>query len=194
MLTWKEEIPKECYPSDVPCKVTAIEWNLQRICKLSYFYPQLSNVADIMLSTPVSNVRPEMGVSCVKQVKTRFRSNLQNDMLQPLLQVSINGPAAGTDADKSLTEEAVKTWTAAKCRRRLPRGQGNVASCSNSQSYPVLIDARGQTDSCDERNEQMSAVDITEEVEALSKALNLPDADVDDEADYDEGFEDEDYD
>ena len=40
----------------------------------------------------------------------------------------------------------------------------------------------------------MSTVDITEEVEALSKALNLPDVDVDDEADYDEGFEDEDYD
>ena len=35
----------------------------------------------------------------------------------------------------------------------------------------------------------MSAVDITEEVETLSKALNLPDADVDDE-----GFEDEEYD
>lgn len=34
---------------------------------------------------------------------------------------------------------------------------------------------------------------IAEEVEALSKALNLPDADDDDE-DYDEGFEDEDYD
>ena len=69
-----------------------------------------------------------------------------------------------------------------------------MTSCSNSQSYPVLIDAGVQTDSCDERNEQMSAVDISEEVEALSKALNLPDADVDDEADYDEGFEDEDYD
>ena len=60
-------------------------------------------------------------------------------------------------------------------------------------SHPVLIDAEVQTDSCDERTEQMS-VDITEEFEALSKALNLPDADVDDDEDYDEGFEDEDYD
>ena len=45
-----------------------------------------------------------------------------------------------------------------------------------------------------ERPEQIS-VDIREEVEALSIwALNLADADVDDNEDYDEGFEDEDYD
>ena len=81
MLTWKEEIPKECYPSDVPYKVTATEWNLQQICKLYYFYLQLSNVADLMLSTPVSNAWPERGTSCMKWVKTRFRSKLHNDML-----------------------------------------------------------------------------------------------------------------
>ena len=96
-------------------------------------------------------------------------------------------PGPGTDVAKSLTEEAVKTWTAAKCRGRLPRGQGNTASCSNSQSHLVLINAGVQTDSCDKRTEQMS-VDIREEVEALSQALILPDADVDDdEEDYDEG-------
>ena len=38
------------------------------------------------------------------------------------------------------------------------------------------------------------SVAITEEVEALSKALILLDADVDDDEDYDEGFKDEDYD
>ena len=37
MLTWKEEIPKECKPSDVPCKVTATELSLQQICQLSHF-------------------------------------------------------------------------------------------------------------------------------------------------------------
>ena len=25
LLTWKEAIAKECYPSDVPCKVTATD-------------------------------------------------------------------------------------------------------------------------------------------------------------------------
>ena len=43
----------------------------------------------------------------------------------------------------------------------------------------------------DERPEQIS-VDITSR--GFIRALNLPDADVDDNEDYDEGFEDEDYD
>ena len=50
-----------------------------------------------------------------------------------------------------------------------------------------------QTDPCDELSEQMP-VAITEKVEALSKVLHHPDADVDDDEDYYEGFEDEDYD
>ena len=43
----------------------------------------------------------------------------------------------------------------------------------------------------DERPDQIS-VDITSW--GIIRALNLPDADVDDKEDYDEGFEDEDYD
>ena len=43
----------------------------------------------------------------------------------------------------------------------------------------------------DERPDQIS-VDITSW--GIIRALNLPDADVDDNEDYDEGFEDEDYD
>ena len=43
----------------------------------------------------------------------------------------------------------------------------------------------------DERPGQIS-VDITSW--GIIRALNLPDADVDDNEDYDEGFEDEDYD
>ena len=42
-----------------------------------------------------------------------------------------------------------------------------------------------------ERSKQIS-VDITSW--GIIRALNLPDADVDDKEDYDEGFEDEDYD
>lgn len=77
MITWKQDLPLECNPSESPCKVIATEWCLQRICSLSHFYPQLSNVADIMISTPVSNAWPERGASFVKHVKTRFRFNLK---------------------------------------------------------------------------------------------------------------------
>ena len=68
MLTWKQDLPAECNPSESPCKVTAIEWCLQRICSLSHFHPKISNVADIMLSTPVLNAWPERGASCVKGI------------------------------------------------------------------------------------------------------------------------------
>ena len=77
MITWKQDLPLECNPSESPCKVTATEWCLQRICSLSHFYPQLSNVADIMISTPASNAWPKRGASFVKRVKTRFRFNLK---------------------------------------------------------------------------------------------------------------------
>ena len=175
---------------DVPCKVTATEWSLQRICQLS----QLSNVTDIMLSTPVSNAWPERGASCVKWVKTRCRSTLKNDMLQALLHVSINGPAPGTDAVKSLTKEAVRARITAKCRRRIPKvGQASSATCSHSESELVLVDAGVQTDSFDEGSEEMS-VRLTEEVEAFCKAFNLPDDGSDDDDDNDdEGFEDKDF-
>lgn len=80
-----------------------------------------------MLSTPVSNAWPERGASCVKRVKTRFRSTLENDMLQLLLQVSINGPANGTNNSKGLIERSVKAWSTAKNRRRLSRSRQDTA-------------------------------------------------------------------
>ena len=110
-------------------------------------------------------------------------------MLQALLQVSINGPAPGTDSAKSLIKEAVKAWTTTKRWRRLPKGgQASAATCPHSESEPVLVDAVVQTDSLDEESEM--SIRLTEEVEAFSKALNLPNDDTND----DEGFEDEDYD
>ena len=193
MITWKQDLPQECNPSESPCKVTAIEWCLQRICSLSHFYPPLSNVADIMLATPVSNAWPERGAICVKRVKTRFRSTLKNDMLQSLMQVSINGPAAGTEDSKGLIERSVKVWTTAKNRRRPPRSrQDTVHPQSESQERYVVVDAGVQTDAEGPTEEIQSTVSAREEVEAFYKACDLPDA-PDDVDDDDEGFEDDEF-
>lgn len=133
IITWKQDLPLECNPSESPCKVTATEWCLQRICSLSHIYPQLRNVADIMFSTPVSNAWPGRGASCVKRVKTRFRSTLKMTCrLQSLMQVSINGPAAGTEDAKDLIERSVKDWTTAKNRRRLPRNSSTPKRISRA--------------------------------------------------------------
>ena len=127
-----------------------------------------------MLSTPVSNAWPERGASCVKCVKTRFRSTLKSDMLQSSMQVS------------------VKVWTTAKNRRRLPRSrQDTVHPQSESQERHVVVDAGVQTDA-EGLTEKIQSTVSVREVEAFYKASDLPDAPdyVDDD---DEGFEDDEF-
>lgn len=185
MLTRKQDLPAES-----PCKVTATEWCLQQICGLSHFYPKISNVADIMLSTPVSNAWPERSASCIKCMKTRFRSTLKNDMLQSLLQVSINGPATGTDDSKGLIERSVKAWTTAKNRRRLPtRSREETVQLHSESQVHVVVDSGVQTEGLEEMEEVHC---VREEVQAFYKACNLPNApdDVDEFGD-DERFEDD---
>lgn len=164
---------------------------MQQVCSLSHFYPKISNLADIMLSTPVSNAWPERGASCVKRVKTRFRSTLKNDMLQSLLQVSINGPATGTDDSKGLIERSVKAWTTAKNRRRLPtRSRETVQLQSESQVHDV-VDTGVQTEGLEEMEEVRC---VREEVEAFFKACYIPNAPDDEDVNEfgdDEGFEDD---
>lgn len=142
-----------------------------------------------MISTPVSNTWPERGASCVKRVKTRFRSTLKNDMLQSLMRVSINGPAAGTEDAKNLIERSVKDWTTAKNRRELPRSQGTVQPQRESQERYV-VDAVVQTDAEGPTEEIQITVSVEEEVEAFYKACDLPDA-PDDVDDDNKGFEDD---
>ncbi|PFX26484.1 hypothetical protein AWC38_SpisGene8855 [Stylophora pistillata] len=139
MLTWKQDLPEECNLSVSPCKVTATEWCLRQICSLSHFYSKISNMADIMLSTPVSNAWPERGASCVKRVKTRFRSTLKSDMLQSLLEVSINGPANGTNDSKGIIERSVKAWSSAKNRRSLPRARRDTAELISKANHSCIF-------------------------------------------------------
>ena len=188
MLTCKQDLPAECNPSESPCKVTSIEWCLQQICSLSHFYPKISNVADIMLSTPVSNAWPERGASCVKRVKTRFRTTLKIDMLQSVLQVSINGPVTGTDNSKGLTKRSVKAWTTAKKRRRLlTRSREETVQLHSESQVHVFAKSGVQTEGL----EEMEEVHCVREVDDFYKACNLPNAPDVDEFGDDEGFEDD---
>ncbi|WAR01825.1 ZN862-like protein, partial [Mya arenaria] len=106
LLKWKSEI-ETITQSDC----------LKRLVSLSYFYPILSDLAEIILSLPVSNAWPERGASAVKRIKTRLRSSLKNDMLQALMSVSINGPdVLGKEFD-NICGSAVKLWLSAKNRK-----------------------------------------------------------------------------
>jgi len=72
--------------------------------------PCLLELAEVCLSLPVSNAWPERGASAIKRLKTRLRSSLKNDMLDALLQVSINGPEVNDC--QPLIAAAVKEWLA----------------------------------------------------------------------------------
>jgi len=75
-----------------------------------HFYHKLVWIAEIILA--------ERGASPVKRIKSRLRSSMSNQMLEELLQISINGPPVSEAED--LVKEAVKTWSKAKKRRKLP--------------------------------------------------------------------------
>ena len=141
-----------------------------------------------MLSTPVSNAWPERGASCVKRVKTRFRTTLKIDMLQSVLQVSINGPVTGTDNSKGLTKRSVKAWTTAKKRRRLlTRSREETVQLHSESQVHVFAKSGVQTEGL----EEMEEVHCVREVDDFYKACNLPNAPDVDEFGDDEGFEDD---
>ena len=86
-----------------------------------HFYPLLSNLAECCLSIPISNAWPERGASALKRIKTRLRTRIQNDMLQVLMQVSINGPPLHSDQCKELVRDSAQLWLKQKKRRTLPK-------------------------------------------------------------------------
>ena len=66
----------------------------------------------------LSNAWPERGASSIKNIKSRLRSRLTNEMLEGMLQALINGP----DVNKSgeIIQESVRQWLSQKKRRKLP--------------------------------------------------------------------------
>ena len=65
-------------------------------------------LAEVTLSSPITNAWPEMGANAIKRIKTRLRNRLKNDMLNSLLHISVNGPEAGANIAKGIIRKAVK--------------------------------------------------------------------------------------
>lgn len=65
---------------------------LQMQCAFGSLYPYFSRIGETVLSLPVSNAWPERGASKIKLIKTRLRNQMKNDILNSLLNISINGP------------------------------------------------------------------------------------------------------
>lgn len=159
-----------------------------------HFYLKLIWIAEIILSLPVSNAWPERGASAVKRIKSRLRSSMSNQMLEALLQISINGPAVSKAED--LVKEAVKTWSKTKKRRKLPPAVnlklGATTSGNSEIQVPtILVDTAIQTNLEEDVNEEVEAASLQAEVEAAVEAFKLP-ADQSYESD-DSAFETEEY-
>ena len=80
-------------------KSTPTEWALHRIVRTFSSNEDLTmiyEIAKVALVTPVTNAWPERGASAVKRVKTRFRSQMKDDLLNSLLIITINAPAFKT--------------------------------------------------------------------------------------------------
>ncbi|KAK6182012.1 hypothetical protein SNE40_009783 [Patella caerulea] len=132
LLQWKADIP-----SDISTNSSDIvQWTILKIMKFIgvSFYPKLGGILEVILATPVSNAWPERGVSKVRLVKNRLRSSLKNDILNALLNISINGPPMYSPEYYNVIKNSVNNWLASKNRRKLPSASANINTCISDTS------------------------------------------------------------
>ena len=198
LLKWKKEFPDEVRkpPGGKDPTTTPTDWCLKKLLQLKdlapFNLPLVAKVANAVVSLPVSNAWPERGASALKLLKTRLRSRMQNDLLNTLLHILINGPAVGSKECEDLIDSAISSWLGAKTRRKCPpkifnTGAPPMAGAgSASENVPVVIvhDAGVQTTDGDTQSFHF----VAEEVEETSKALELPDLH-DEDSDYGSDFE-----
>ena len=82
---------------------------------------ELLLIAEAAITLPVSTAWPERGASALKIVKNRCRRRLQNDMLEAMFHVKINGPALGSPKMESLLKQGVEKWLSKKKKKKPPK-------------------------------------------------------------------------
>lgn len=93
-------------------------------------FEEILFVAEVGLSLPCSNAWPERGGSVINITKTNFCNRLNNEMLNSLMQVSINGPESNQCS--GVVKSAVDNWLIQKPRKKLkkptvrPQSENNV--------------------------------------------------------------------
>ncbi|XP_068742320.1 zinc finger protein 862-like [Montipora capricornis] len=130
-----------------------------QLCQSQKQYPLLSEVAEICYSAPVTKAWPERGVSAVKRIKTRLRSLLKDDMLNVLLQLSINGPTLA-EVD-SIIQDAKKTWLNDKSRYKLKRVNQPRQPSATTQT-DVAIDLNKEAEEEEHSKEQEADMIVAE--------------------------------
>ena len=198
----KPNIPIEIKTGE--SNTTSTQWFLSHLMKSKSeyqpFFGELLLIAEAAITIPVSNAWPERGASALKIVKNRCRSRLQNDMLEAMLHVKINGPALGSPKMESLVKQAVETWLSNKNRKKLPSRQHALLTTTEAP-LPVHIpkevaDVSIQTVAVEDDVDSIQAdaveenplYEVQHQVEAVSTLLDISTG-LQNSEDYDSAFE-----
>ncbi len=182
-----------------PPKHNAVEWCLKKVMitpGIDIAYPLIRHVAQVALTIPVTNAWPERGASLVKLVKTRLRSRMNNDLLNSLLHIHINGPELFTPELDTFISESVKMWQGAKQRKKLPKPRSKVvstkpqvtSSCTQTEFAQVSAEVQTAVEDTSAAEKEEEAKKEEEELNAASVLLGLGKDDT--ESDEDSGWDD----
>ena len=142
---------------------TPTEWPLQHLLSMRHsyqpFFLRLLEIAEICLSLLVSNAWPERGASAIKQLKSRLRSTLNNDVLASLMHVSINGPELRTSQCDNLIAGTVKEWLA-QPRRKIVRGKEGIAVKRVDFAVQADIGENDTADTTQDETKELHNVDL----------------------------------
>ena len=121
IISWRQDLPTSIRQGKG--SMSAVEWCMLQFQNPAtcHHYPLLSYIAEIALTTPVSNAWPERGASILKLQKTWLRSRMKNDILAASMQITINGPKIGSQEEQQMISKAITIWQGAKKRRKLPK-------------------------------------------------------------------------
>jgi len=175
----REDTPTEiAKPTNNMFTKSSTEWLLKRMLSTrstyQHFFPEMLCIAEVCLSLPVSNTWSERGTSAIKRIKTRMRSGIKDDILEALMQISINGLKVKELECTGVVKESVKQCLKEKPRRKLAKktatGNRNTSTVStNDVAVQVKI---SETEGEEPENIDDSDVVQTEKEDQLQLEVN----------------------
>ena len=172
----KYHMKEMAIPADVKEGKTTMpaEWCMSQLMKQRSSFlsllPLLMHIVEIALTMPISNAWPERGASRVKLIKSRLRSRLTNEMLEALVNISMNGPEANSSECDTLVKKTTEKWLSGK-RYKLAKGKSaSRESKGKEPAPPELTSVSTQTDpQVEDSQSQEEQQALQEEEQALIK-------------------------
>ena len=144
-------------------------------------FEEILFAAEVGLSLPCSNAWPETGGSVINITRTKFRNRLNNEMLNSLIQVSINGPESNQCSD--VVKSAVDNWLKQNPRKQLKKATVRPQSENNLQVVEKETQVEDEGDAEEEDEEACIATPVEasteEEAAAVASTIGLPDLEYD---------------